>query len=68
MAKYRVVRGLNYGPEGSIRREPGEVIEDLPESSLPWLLEQGHVVAEDEPATAGLAKGRGRRTERAAEE
>lgn len=66
--KYRVVRGLNYGPEASIRREAGDVVDDLPEASVSWLLEQGHVVeVEPEPAPANTP-GRGRRTERAGEE
>ena len=35
--------GLNYLTQaGQARRaEPGEVINDLPAKSLPWLLEQG---------------------------
>lgn len=42
MASYEVLVGLDYvTPRGPRRAEPGEVVDDLPEKSLPWLLEQG---------------------------
>jgi len=34
--KYRVLRGLNYPP--GKRAEAGEVRDDIPEQSIPWLL------------------------------
>lgn len=49
--KYRVLVGLNYGPDGSIRREPGEIADDIPERSVPWLLEQNCIeLASKKPA------------------
>lgn len=39
--QYRVLTGLDY-PRGK-RAEPGEIKDDLPTSSIPWLLEQGHI-------------------------
>lgn len=36
MPKYRVLRGLNYPP--GKRAEPGEVRDDIPDASIPWLL------------------------------
>lgn len=39
--QYRVLVGLNYPPER--RAEPGEVVQDLPKASVPWLLEQGYI-------------------------
>lgn len=41
---YEVVTGLNYPVKGKERRaEPGDVVTDLPESSISWLLEGGHI-------------------------
>lgn len=34
---YRVLVGLDYL---GIRREPGEIVSDIPPESIPWLLEQ----------------------------
>lgn len=47
MARYRVLNGLNYpdGQGGEKRAEIGDVVDDLPVSSLSWLLEQGHIEA-----------------------
>lgn len=36
MAKFRVLRGLNYPP--GRRAEAGEVRDDIPDQSIPWLL------------------------------
>lgn len=43
--RYRVLNGLNYPAKGGKpkRAEPGDVVDDLPAKSVPWLLEQGHV-------------------------
>lgn len=51
---YLVKNGLNYPPHGDkskdeLRREPGEVVDDLPPQSIPWLLEGGHVEKQPEP-------------------
>lgn len=45
-SKYRVLTGMNYRPKGAkneVRREPGEIIDDIPAKSIKWLLEQGHL-------------------------
>lgn len=36
MPKYRVLRGLSYPP--GKRAEPGDVVSDIPEGSVPGLL------------------------------
>lgn len=38
--KYRVLNGLNYLDK---RREPGDIVDDIPAQSLGWLLRDGHV-------------------------
>ncbi|CAM3714062.1 hypothetical protein NOGI109294_10330 [Nocardiopsis gilva] len=46
MKRYQVLRGLNYKPpkgKGERRAEPGEVVDDLPVNSVPWLLERGAI-------------------------
>ena len=43
MAKYKVLIGLNYPPDK--RAEPGDVVDDLPQKSVSWLLEQGYIEA-----------------------
>ena len=37
MSKYRVLRGLDYPPNK--RAEKGDIVSDLPEKSVKWLLE-----------------------------
>lgn len=54
MSKYRVVHGLNYIPAGSkvreeVRREPGDIVTDLPPGAIEWLLEGGSISADLEP-------------------
>lgn len=44
MSDYRVVRGITYGKN---RAEAGDVVSDIPASSVKWLVEQGIV----EPVT-----------------
>lgn len=39
---YRINTGMNYGPENK-RAEVGDIVTDLPEESLKWLVKQGHV-------------------------
>lgn len=57
MKKYLVHVGLNYDPKGKpfgdplrkeVRAEPGDVVDDLPKTSIPWLLEQGHISLHEE--------------------
>jgi len=47
-ASYEVLTGLNYGDR---RAEGGEIISDLPASSIGWLLEQGHIKPVEESET-----------------
>jgi hypothetical protein len=37
---YEVLTSLNYGDR---RAESGETVDDLPEESIEWLLDQGHI-------------------------
>lgn len=39
MATYKVLNGIDYPPNK--RAEIGDVVSDIPSSSLKWLLEQG---------------------------
>ena len=39
-ASYEVLTGLNYGTK---RAEAGDIVSDIPASSIGWLLEQGHI-------------------------
>lgn len=45
--RYRALVGLNYPPYGKgtdeKRVEPGEVCDDIPPQSIPWLLADGHI-------------------------
>lgn len=45
---YEVLVGMNYGPDQR-RAEPGDVVDDLPEGSLGWLLEQRCIRKTDAP-------------------
>ena len=47
MATYRVLRGIDYPP--SKRAEIGDVVSDLPERSVKWLLASACIVEVDEP-------------------
>jgi hypothetical protein len=47
--KYLVVDGLDYKGR---RAEPGDIVDDLPKQSVPWLLEGGHI----QPATHDKSK------------
>lgn len=53
MAKYEVIVGLDYpGADGVYKRaEAGDEVDDLPASSLEWLVPQGYVkpVADAKP-------------------
>jgi hypothetical protein len=39
MSKYRVIVGLDYPP--GKRAEAGDIVADLPEKSIKWLVSQG---------------------------
>lgn len=42
--------------DGSLKRvESGEVVDDIPAASLPWLLEQGHIASSDSQTVAPVA-------------
>ena len=46
--RYKVITGLNYPPNGQ-RAGAGSVVDDLPATSIPWLVEQGHIEKTTEP-------------------
>ena len=48
MAKYRVLQGIDYPPNK--RAEIGDVVEDLPATSIKWLLESGAIEDASKPA------------------
>jgi hypothetical protein len=48
MAKYRVLKGLDYPPNK--RAEVGAVVEDLPATAIKWLLEDGIIEDATKPA------------------
>ena len=37
---YRLLAGMDYNGK---RGEPGDVVDDLPERSVPWLTKQGYI-------------------------
>lgn len=47
MAKYRVLQGIDYPPNK--RAEIGDVVEDLPATSIKWLLESGAIEDSSKP-------------------
>lgn len=49
--RYLVKNGLDYRVRGEpVRREPGDIADDIPVRSVEWLLRQGHIekIEEDE--------------------
>ena len=48
MARYRVLSGIDYPPNK--RAEIGEVVADIPATSIPWLVESGIIEDADKPA------------------
>lgn len=48
MAKYRVLQGIDYPPNK--RAEIGDVVDDLPATSIKWLLESGAIEDSSKPA------------------
>ena len=45
MATYTVLVGIDYAGK---RAEPGDLVDDIPAKSLPWLLEQNIITQADE--------------------
>ena len=50
--KYRILIGINYRADGAppvpndpleLRREPGDVVDDIPSKSVDWLIECGAI-------------------------
>lgn len=52
MAKqYKVLTGMNYPVNGVDKRvEVGEIVDDIPVTSIPWLLQDGHIEEVAAPA------------------
>lgn len=48
--RYRVRVGLNYL---GLRKEPGEIVSDIPADDIPWLIEQGAI----EPVEEVMQRG-----------
>ncbi len=48
MARYRVLQGIDYPPNK--RAEVGDVVEDLPATSIKWLTEIGAIEDANKPA------------------
>lgn len=60
--RYEVLTGLNYpdpgAEDGSEKRaEVGDVVDDLPEDSIDWLLEQGHIAEPQAEPEGGVSSG-----------
>ena len=55
---YKILTGMNWtGPDGEdVRAEAGEVRDDVPAVSVPWLLADGHLEVSKEPAPAVAPK------------
>lgn len=47
MARYRVLQGIDYPPNKRV--EAGKIVEDLPTTSIAWLLESGAIEEADKP-------------------
>lgn len=47
MARYRVLQGIDYPPNKRV--EAGKIVEDLPATSIAWLLESGVIEEADKP-------------------
>jgi hypothetical protein len=50
--QYRVNQGIDYPPDR--RAEPGDLVDDLPADSIPWLLDQG-TIERNEPEPKPVA-------------
>lgn len=51
-ARYKVLRELAYPPERRVA--PGEIVDDIPEISVPWLLRDGLIEPVAEEVTDGV--------------
>jgi hypothetical protein len=51
---YEVLRGLDYPPHR--RAEPGDIRDDLPPESIPWLLDQGAIRTAPKPKKPAKAE------------
>lgn len=49
MAQYRVLQGIDYPPNK--RAESGDVVNDLPATSIKWLLEIGAIEDSSKPVS-----------------
>jgi len=47
MTRYRVLQGIDYPPNKRV--EAGKIVEDLPATSVKWLLESGIIEDADKP-------------------
>ena len=47
MTRYRVLQGIDYPPNK--RAEAGKIVEDLPATSVKWLLDSGIIEDADKP-------------------
>ncbi|MFC9088994.1 hypothetical protein [Nocardiopsis dassonvillei] len=67
--RYRVLAGLSYrAPDGTPRRaEPGQVVGDLPVTSVGWLLARGDIEDAPEPEPEALPLPRRKRTTKGGE-
>jgi len=56
MAQYRAVVGLDYPPNKRV--EAGEIVSDLPEKSVAWLLSSGFIEPLDATAKKSAPKSK----------
>jgi hypothetical protein len=59
VAKHRVIVGMHYVPEGAekeVRAEPGDIVEDIPDRSVKWMLRQGFIEEARERAPSKKAQ------------
>jgi hypothetical protein len=55
--RHLVKIGMNYKPKGSnveVRREPGDIVDDVPSKSVKWLIQRGAIeIVDDVPPNIG---------------
>ena len=59
--RYEVLTGMDYRPNGDAsldeeRHEPGDIVDNLPEASVSWLLADGYIRPAPEAPPAGAKK------------
>jgi hypothetical protein len=54
VATYRVLRGIDYPP--SRRAEAGDIVSDIPERSVKWMIASGVIAEVEAPKPAPRAK------------